>query len=240
MRRVGKIDSSVERFSHFRSEKSIRDADIVVHVLDATVGPTEQDKHIAALINKSAKGCLLMVNKWDLSDTTQRQYGPQVATAMPFMAHCPIVFASAESGYNIRRTVEGIDHVASQVKTDLPTGILNRTIAEAYERVSPPAFKGRQLKIYYATQVGTAPVRVRVFVNEPRCVQMNYRSYLVKRLRAKFGLEGAPIQLQFRSRHHDRHETDGSGRAEAARKKSARYGGGTMRGAGRGGRKRGK
>ena len=113
MRRVGKIDSSVERFSHFRSEKSIRDADVVVHVLDATAGPTAQDKHIASVVRDAAKGCLLLVNKWDMTETTQRQYGPQVAAIMPFVAYCPIVFASAETGYNIRRTVEAIDYVAS-------------------------------------------------------------------------------------------------------------------------------
>lgn len=222
MRRVGKIDSSVERFSHFRSEKSIRNADIVVHVLDATTGPTAQDKHIASVIRDAAKGCLLLVNKWDLSEVTQRQLGPEVAREMPFVSHCPIVFASAETGYNIRRTVEAIDYVASQVQTDLPTGVLNRTLKAAYERISPPAFKGRLLKIYYATQVSKAPVRVRIFVNEPRCVQMNYRQYLIKALRAKFGMEGAPVQLQFRSRHQDRHETDGSGRAQAVRKKRER------------------
>ncbi len=230
MRRVGKIDSSVERFSHFRSEKSIRDADVVVHVLDATVGPTAQDKHIASVVQDAAKGCLLLVNKWDLTETTQRQYGPKVASVMPFVAYCPIVFASAESGYNIRRTVEAIDYVASQVQTVLPTGVLNRTLKDAFERVQPPSFKGRSLKIYYAAQVGTMPVRVRVFVNEPRCVQMNYRQYLIKQLRARFGLEGAPLQLQFRSRHQDRHEAPEATKESVSHKKGRPRKGGMRRG----------
>ena len=155
------------------------------------------------MIDQHAKGCLILVNKWDLQETTQRQYGPQLKESMPFMGHCPVVFVSAKDGYNIRKSIEAIDYVASQVSTDLPTGVLNRTIIDAYERANPPSIKGKRLKIYYATQVGKAPIRIRLFVNDPRCVQPAYRSYLVRRLREKFGLEGAPIRLQFRARKRD-------------------------------------
>jgi GTP-binding protein len=119
---------------------------------------------------------------------------------MPFMGHCPVLFASAESGYNIRRTVEAIDYVAAQVTVDIPTGILNRTLQDAYEQVGPPSVKGRRLKIYYATQVGKDPIKIRLFVNQPKIVRPAYRSYLIKALRSRFGLEGAPVLLQFRAR----------------------------------------
>jgi GTPase len=204
MRRVGKIKDSVERFSHFRSERSIREADVVVLVLDAIAGPTSQDKRIAASIVENGKGCVVLVNKWDLEETTQRQYGPELARMMPFMGHCPVVFVSAKEGYNIRRSVEAIDHVGSQIKATLPTGVLNRTILDAYERVNPPTIKGKRLKIYYATQVGTEPLRVRLFVNDPRRSRDAYTSYLIKILRRRFGLEGAPIRLQYRSSHPDK------------------------------------
>lgn len=200
MRRLGKVDSTVERFSLFRAEQSVRNADVVVLVVDSTQGPTQQDKKIAAMVVKHGRGCVVLVSKWDLSDTTQRQYGPEIMAKMPFMGHCPVVFASAESGYNIKRSVEAIDHVAAQVKMKLPTGILNRTLLDAYEQVNPPMIKGRRLKIYYSTQVGTNPIRVKLFVNDPKRVTEPYRKYLKKALRRGFGLEGAPLILKFSSR----------------------------------------
>ena len=203
IRRVGKIDTSVERFSRFRAEASIARADVVVLVMDALASPTAMDKKIAALVLEHQKGCLLLVNKWDLSEVTQRQTGPRLAKEIPFMGHCPVVFASSKTGYNIRRSVDAIDHVAAQVQTPLPTGILNRAILDAYERVHPPAVKGRRLKIFYSTQVGTAPLRIRLFVNDPRGVAPAYRDYLVRKLREAFGLEGAPVLLQFRERTRD-------------------------------------
>ncbi len=202
MRRSGKIDSTVERFSLMRAEKSIKGATVVILVLDAHQGPTAHDKKIAALVEEYHRGCIVLVNKWDLADgeVTQRQYGPALVKTMPFMGHCPVLFASAETGYNIRRTVEAIDYVASQVTVDLPTGILNRTLHEAFEKVGPPGVKGKRLKMYYATQVGKDPIRIRLFVNDPKIVRPAYRSYLIKCLRSRFGLEGAPVLLQFRAR----------------------------------------
>jgi GTP-binding protein len=204
IRRAGKIDTSVERFSRFRAEKTIRNADVVVLVLDAEKGPTAQDKKIAALIQEEKKGCVVLVNKWDLQEETQTQYGPQVFRTMPFVAYCPIVFVSSKTGYNIRRSIDAIDHVAAQIRTELPTGVLNRAIREAYEKVNPPAIKGLRLKIYYSTQTGVAPIRIRLFVNNPKVVRDAYRSYLTKIIRKKFGLEGAPIILNFTARKRDR------------------------------------
>ena len=205
IRRSGKVDSTVERFSLMRSEKSIKEANVVILVLDAAQGPTAFDKRIAALITQYNRGCVVLVNKWDLAEgeVTQRQYGPALVKTMPFMGHCPVLFASAKSGYNIRQTIEAIDYVASQVMLEIPTGILNRTIQDAYEKVNPPSRSGRRLKIYYVTQVGTDPVRIRLFVNNPKLITPAYRSYLKKSLRAKFGLEGAPLVLQFRARKKD-------------------------------------
>jgi GTP-binding protein len=149
---------------------------------------------------------VLVVNKWDLEEETQRQYGPEIQRIMPFMGHCPVVFTSAKTGYNIRKSVDTIDYVSDQAQTDLPTGILNRTIIQACERVQAPSRGGRPLKIYYATQVGKAPVRIRLFVNNPKLVTPNYRRYIERMLREKFGLEGVPISLQFRAR---KQESDG-------------------------------
>jgi GTP-binding protein len=202
MRRSGKIDSSVERFSWMRAEKSIKSANVVILVMDAEQGPTAHDKKIASLVQEYNRGCIVLVNKWDLAEgeVTQRKYGPALVKTVPFLGHCPVLFASAKSGYNIRRTVEAIDYVAGQVTLEIPTGLMNRTLQDAYAKVNPPAVKGKRLKIYYATQVGTDPLRVRLFVNDPKIIKPAYRSYLIKSLRRKFGLEGAPVMLQFRAR----------------------------------------
>ena len=197
MRRVGKIDSSVERFGRFRAEASIRDASVVVLLLDATQGPSAQDKKIAQVIIEEDRACVVAVNKWDLATVTQRQFGPEIRRIMPFLGHCPLVFLSARTGLNVRRSVEAIDHVAAQFRAALPTGLLNRCILEAYERVKPPSVKGRPLKIFYSTQTGAAPIRIRVFVNNPSFVKPAYRSYLVRLIRERFGLEGAPVRLRF-------------------------------------------
>ena len=200
LRRTGKIDSSVERFSRFRAEASIARADVVVHVLDAAAGPTAQDKKIAGLIALHRKGAVLLVTKWDLAQTTQTQYEPALREALPFARNCPVVFASSSSGYNIRRSVDAIDHVAIQVSRWLPTGVLNRALLDAVERIQAPSRKGRTLRIFYSTQVGVEPVRIRLFVNDPKIVTAPYRDYLVRRLREKFGFEGAPVELDFRAR----------------------------------------
>jgi GTP-binding protein len=203
IRRGGKIDTQVERYSSMRAEDSIIRADVVILALDATQGPSAQDKKIAAMIQEHNKGCMILVTKWDLAEAevTQTQYGPAIHKTMPFMAHCPVIFSSSETGYNIRRTIDGIDHVASQISLTLPTGVLNRCIKEAYDAVRPPAYKGKPLKLYYCTQVGTEPLRIRFFVNNPALVRPQYRTYLARKLRESFGLEGAPLALHFGSRH---------------------------------------
>jgi len=201
MRAGSKVSSMVETYSHASSEKSVGRADVVVLMLDAVQGPTSQDKRIGAFIQEQQKGCVVVVNKWDLADAvSQREYGPALLRVIPFMAHCPIVFASAVTGFNMRRSVEVIDHVAAQVQLRLPTGVLNRTLLDACEKVQPPSIKGKRLKIYYSTQVGTAPIRIRMFVNEPDRVKDAYMNYLVHVVREKFGLEGAPVQLEFTAR----------------------------------------
>jgi GTPase len=207
IRRAGKIDTSVERFSLMRSERSIRDATVVVLVMDALQGPTAYDKKIAALINTHRRGCVILVNKWDLAEgqVTQRQYGPALVRTLPFMGHCPVIFASAQSGYNVKSTIAAIDQVAGQVTGTLPTGVLNRAIQDAATRVSPPATGGRRIRIYYATQVGADPIQIRIFVNRPDLMTPAYETYLIKSLREHFGLEGAPVVLQFRPRREAAH-----------------------------------
>ena len=128
---------------------------------------------------------------------------------LPFMAYCPLVLVSAKTGFNIHRSIEAVDHVAAQVQATLPTGVLNRTLMDAFDRVQPPMVNGKRLKVFYASQVGVKPLRIRIFANDPRAVPPAYRGFLIRNLREKFGLEGAPINLYFSAR--SRPEPDGSG-----------------------------
>ena len=203
MRYLHKIDNAVERFSRFRAEASVKEADVVVLVIDAEMGPTVQDKHIAALIQEQQKGCLLAVNKWDLSQEkgiTQTRAEPVLREILPFMRHCPVVFLSAKTGYNVRKSIETIDHVAAQTRMQLPTGMLNRTLDEATARVAAPMVGGKRFKLYYATQTGVSPVFLRVFVNDPKRLTKAYGDYLLRCIRERFGLDGAPVIMKFRAR----------------------------------------
>ena len=168
LRKLGRVHGSVERFSVFRAEKSIARADVVVLMIEADQGPTEQDKKIAAKILEERKGCLLVVNKWDLADdVTQKEYERALRREMFFLYFAPVLFVSARSGLNVRRSIEAMDHVAAQVSAELTTGVLNRVLHDAFARVQPPLVHGRRLKLYYGAETGTRPVRVRLFVNDP-------------------------------------------------------------------------
>ena len=204
IREIRKIDSSVERFSVMRAEKSIEGADMVVLVIDAAQGPTAQERKIAAKVLEQAKGCMILANKWDLKrGTSEKAFRAEVDYGFPFLKYCPVVLTSTLTGYNIRRSIETIDLVGSQMQATLPTGVLNRTLIEASERVQSPMVQGRRLRVFYATQTGTGPVRVRLFVNDPRLVKPAYHDYLVHTLRKRFGLEGAPVKLEFSARRRD-------------------------------------
>ena len=200
---------AVDWFSNLRTEKSIERADVVVLMIDAEMGPTSRDKKIAAKIIEAERGCLLLVNKWDLSEdaeqeVTQTRYLPALREALPFLHFAPVLFVSAKRGYNMKRTIEAIDYVAAQTRTEITTGVLNRVIQKAVENLPPPMTKGRRLKIYYATQSGSNPIYFRIFVNNPDLTRANWIAYLKNQLRDAFGLEGAPIFLKLVPRTRDK------------------------------------
>lgn len=203
MRHKHRIDNAVERFSLFRAEESVKNADVVVLVMDPEPGPTIQDKHIAALIQENKKGCVIIMNKWDLAmekGMTQKQTEPVLRQIMPFMSYCPVVFISAKTGFNVRKSIDVIDAVAAQTHVKLPTGMLNRTLTEATHRVVAPSHGGKRLRVYYAVQIGVAPISIRMFVNDPKLATKQYTDFMTRVLRERFGLEGAPVNLFYRAR----------------------------------------
>jgi len=203
---------AVDWFSNLRTDKAIERADVVVMVLDAETGPTSRDKKVAAKILDAQKGCILLVNKWDLAEeaaeqVTQTKYLPALREALPFMGFAPVLFVSAKSGYNIKRSVEAIDYVAAQTRTEITTGVLNRVIEKAVEKYPPPIAKGKRLKVFYATQTGTNPIYFKVFVNNPDYARSNWVAYLQNQLREAFGLEGAPIFIKLVARSRPNNKT---------------------------------
>lgn len=209
LRKLRRAEEAVERWSVMRAQKSIEDADVVVMMIDAEQGPTEQDKKIAGLVLEARKGCVVLINKWDLAEgeekVTQKEYEKAFRREMYFLSYVPIVFVSAREGTNIRKAIESIDYVAAQISTTIPTSTLNRILHDAVKRVAPPRVTGKKLKFYYATQIGERPLRFRFFVNQPRLCTPSYQTYLINTLRSAAGLEGAPIVVEYRS-SHDRGE----------------------------------
>jgi GTP-binding protein len=218
LRRSGKIPSPVDYLGVARTEQSIGRADVIGLVLDAAQGPTAQDMTIAARIVASKKGCVLIVNKWDLmKNVTEANYRAALWRAMPFCDFMPVVFVSAQTGFNIRSLVETIDAVALHLQTTLPTGVLNRVIMATYAKTSPPLVQGKRLKIFYATQATARPMVILLFVNDPGRLVPAYQSYLVRQLRSAFGLEGVPVTLQLRARRASPGEDDNKAYAHANR-----------------------
>ena len=196
--------TSVDNFSLFRSEQAIAEADVVVLLLDPVMGPTMQDKRIAGKILDANRACVLMLNKWDLANeegiTDEKKAADAVRRMMPFLAFAPIVFCSNKSGYNIRRTVDAIDKAAASASERLPTGMLNRVIETATKKTLAPMVRGKRLKVYYGLQVATNPQTIRLFVNDPKLVTPAYLAFIERNVRARFGLEGAPLRIFLKAR----------------------------------------
>ncbi|WFB37044.1 ribosome biogenesis GTPase Der [Kiritimatiellota bacterium B12222] len=197
LRKWGKVKEAVDKYSNLRTEKAIEHADLTLLVMDASEGPTLRDKKIMSLIEKAEAGCLVVVNKWDLAEnlTTQRQYEEALRRELPYLSHVPILYGSATSGFNMKRMVDAIEEVSRNISSELSTGVLNRVLRNSFDKTLPPMVKGRRLKMYYATQVGIRPVRLKIFVNSPSLLTPAYKKYLTRCLRETFGLDGAPLVL---------------------------------------------
>ncbi len=203
IRKRGRIIPGIERYSVIRALRAIQRADIALLLLDATEGITEQDAHIAGYVVDEARGLVLVVNKWDLVEKdaySVQYYTDEIRRALRFVAYAPLVFVSAITGQRVREAMDVALEVQESRSTRVPTGELNRLVMDAVSRHAPPSKRGKRLKIYYATQVGTAPPRFVFFVNDPDLVHFSYQRYLENQLRESFGFEGSPVRMAFRRR----------------------------------------
>lgn len=198
MRRKGRIAETTERYSIIRALRAIDRSDVVLLLIDAIDGVTEQDKKIAGYAHEAGKGMLIVVNKWDAivkDDKTMKRFEEDIREAMGFLAYAPLAFVSALTGQRVEKLFAKIDYIADQRHLRIPTARLNEVLAEATHLNPPPTDRGRRLKIYYGTQVGVAPPKIALYVNEPELVHFSYERYLINQIRQNFGFEGNPLWL---------------------------------------------
>lgn len=209
IRKRSKVDFGVEQFSVVRALKAIERADVVVMVIDATTGVTEQDQRIAGMSDDAGKPCVLVVNKWDLvpKDTyTMEQFKKVLRDKLHHIDYAPMVFTSALTGQRVAKILEMAEAAAQEAQRRITTGLLNQVVTEAIALNSPPTNKGRAMKVYYSTQVRVSPPAFVLFVNDPGLVSQSYGRYLENKLREAFGFAGTPIRVVFRERREkDRH-----------------------------------
>ena len=206
MRRKARIDEPIEKYSIIRSLRAVDRSDVVLMVIDAIDGVTEQDKKIAGYAHEAGKGIVLVVNKWDLYDkdnTSTLRYTENLRRELVFMQYAPVVFVSAMTKQRIHRLPEVIHYVAEQNAMRISTSVLNQVVEDAIAVNPPPTEKGQRLKILYATQVKIKPPTFVIFVNEPEIMHFSYQRYLENKLREAFGFEGTPLQMIIRGKNEE-------------------------------------
>lgn len=200
IRRRSKVYENVERFSVIRSMSAVDRADVVLIVIDATEGVTEQDTKIAGIAHDEGKACIFVVNKWDLIEKDNKTMGNfrmSVREKFPFMTYAPILFVSAVSNQRIGKILETVVQVSAEQNKRVTTSVLNQVIGEAVMLNQPPSDKGRRLKIYYGTQTGVKPPTFNLFINDKELTHFSYTRYLENRLRENFGFEGTSIKIEY-------------------------------------------
>lgn len=203
MRKRGKITDDIERYSIMRSLGAIERCDVVIMMVDAADGVTEQDTKIAGYAHDQGKACIIAVNKWDLIEKetgTLEKYKTDVYNSFNFMMYAPVVFISALSGQRVQTLFERIRFVHGEACKRISTGVLNDVLNEAVAVVQPPSDKGRRLKIFYMTQIKTQPPTFAVFCNSVKLFHFSYLRYIENQIRKNFGFEGTPIVFKLREK----------------------------------------
>ncbi|MBT3336336.1 MAG: ribosome biogenesis GTPase Der [Anaerolineae bacterium] len=198
IRRRGKIDPGVERFSVVRAHKAIERADVALLMVDAEIGITAQDLHIAGYILDAWKSTIVLVNKWDAvqKDTyTMNYYTEKILSELNFMPYVPLLFISAITGQRVDKVLPLALQVQDARLARIPTSQLNKILREAQDAHPAPSQAGKQLKLYYATQVRSDPPTFLIYVNDPRLMHFSYRRFLENRIREAFNFPGTPIRI---------------------------------------------
>ena len=204
MRKKGKVFQSVEKYSLFRSLKSIDRSDICLVVINAEEGITEHDKHIAGYAIERGKGLIFVVNKWDkVTDITIQEFEKLMKAEFQFATYAPVVYLSALTKKRIHTLMPEIVKVKENIKREIKTSIINEVIQDAYQLNLPPSYKGKRLKIYFTSQTGIKPPKFTFRVNNKGLVHFSYERYLENKIRENFDFTGTPIIIQFKNRNGD-------------------------------------
>lgn len=203
LRRKSRIKEELERYSIIRAVAAVERADVVILVIDATEGITEQDTKIAGIAHERGKGMIIAVNKWDAiekDDKTIYRYTEKIRDGLSYMPYARLLFVSAKTGQRLEKLFDLIDVVIENHSRRIATGVVNEIIAEATALNQPPSDKGKKLKIFYATQVGVKPPTFVFFVNDKELMHFSYLRYLENKIREAFGFEGTPLKFFVRER----------------------------------------
>ncbi len=203
LRRKSRIKEDLEHYSIVRAVAAVERADIVVMVIDASEGVTDQDAKIAGIAHERGKGVIIAVNKWDAiekDDKTIYKFTEKVRTALSYMPYAKLLFISAKTGQRLEKLFILIDAVIENCARRIPTGVVNEIISEATALNQPPSDKGKKLKIFYTTQVSVKPPTFVIFVNDKELMHFSYLRYLENQLREAFGFDGTPIKFFVRER----------------------------------------
>lgn len=205
MRKRGKIDEIVERYSVVRSLAAVDRSDVCVIMIDANEGVTEQDTKIAGYAHEQGKACVIAVNKWDIVEKdgkTMKAFTDRVREGLAYMQYAPIIFISAKTGQRLDKLFEEICEANIQHKRRISTGMLNDILNDAMARQQPPSDKGKRLKIYYGTQASAEPPAFVLFCNNADLFHYSYQRYIENRIREAFGFAGTPIRLIIREKNN--------------------------------------
>ena len=203
LRRKGKVKEDIERYSVIRTVSAVERSDIVIVMIDAEEGVTEQDAKIAGIAHDRGKGVIIAVNKWDAvekDDKTIYRQTEKIRQVLSFMPYAKILFISAKTGQRLAKLYEAIDQVIESQTLRVRTGVLNEILTEAVAMQQPPSDKGKRLRIYYMTQVGVKPPTFVLFVNDRELMHFSYVRYLENRIRDAFGFEGTSLKFIVRER----------------------------------------
>lgn len=203
IRKQPRVTEKLEKYSVMRALKAISDCDVAAVLIDASTGPTDQDEKIAGIVHEEGRGLVLVVNKWDLIEKDHRtahEFKRRMKEVFRFAPYAPVVFTSAISGRRGARVLVAAKQAAYNRCRRIPTGLLNRTLRKNLRRVSPPSYRGRAVKLFFANQIEVAPPRFLLFFNQPKGVHFSYLRFIKNVIRERFGFEGTDVKLETRKR----------------------------------------
>jgi len=201
IRRKSRISLRLEKYSVVEALRTIDRADVALLLIDSREGVTDQDARIGGFIHEKGKGCILVVNKWDLIEKdsqTMAQYERVVRKDLKYLSYAPILFISSLTGQRVRKVMDAVDHVLEQAQKRIPTSQLNKCFGDWIEKSPPPLYKGRSVKMNYITQISTAPPTFLIYTNIPGGIHFSYERYLLNQMRETFNFEGVPVRLGYR------------------------------------------